>query len=111
MGKELFNPARTYEFDYKSENDVHKTCKRNADNQTPVTVVLSCGSGKRAEESEGRAEEYRAFESCEQKVYDSSCACSEKCRGGVAFKPRAAYDHGNEQCCRHDCDHLLEREH
>ena len=50
MGKKFFNPARTDEFDYKSEYDVNKTCKRNADNQTPVTVVLSCGSGKRAEE-------------------------------------------------------------
>ena len=117
VGKEFFNPARTDEFDYKSEYDVNKTCKRNADNQTPVTVVLSCGSGKRAEESEGRAEEYGASESCEQKVYDSSCACSEKCRGGIANEVDAYFlciwrnDDGNEQSCRHDCDHLLEREH
>lgn len=109
--EEFFDPAGADEFDYKSDDHVYESRKNYADNQAPVTVVLSGNRLKRAEERERRSEEYRAFESREKQIHDRSETRSEHCRRGVALKPLRRYQNRYEQGCRHDRDHLLEREH
>ena len=107
---QLIDPTGADDLDDKTDDDVNKTCERNADEHAPVAVILTDCSSIRAEEGERGAEEYRASALGAEQVYDGADARAEQCGCGVCLQAIAGDKQRYEQRSRHDGDHLLECE-
>ena len=107
---QLIDPTGADDLDDKTDDDVNKTCERNADEHAPVAVILTDCSRIRAEEGERGAEEYRASALGAEQVYDGADARAEQCGCGVCLQAVAGDKQRYEQRSRHDGDHLLECE-
>lgn len=81
----------------KTDDDVNKTCERNADEHAPVAVILTDCSSIRAEEGERGAEEYRASALGAEQVYDGADARAEQCGCGVCLQAIAGDKQRYEQ--------------
>ena len=107
-GHKLIYPLYTCEFDDKSDDGINKTCEYRTDDETCVAGFHGNGAAEgcehRADKREGRAEKYRALERCEQKVDNSSDACTEHCGG----RCHTVADDGRHcDGCGEDRKHLL----